>query len=205
MAMVTAIKQTISLWHNNRQNVSADCPEPRWVETGGYEHATHAILRAVVRNRYNSERCILNGYGYILGGNSELISRISIRKRVSPRNTSTGDSSSIPGTWLASEWILLNHVGRIMSGNIGARDRVYSTPPFMYIKKRTHRNHCTQQTRIVSLREGVAVYRRAVVSETQNHLRIFWIDSNVIHIFANFQFAQGYPWALSWRLMVGHY
>ena len=44
-----------------------------------------------------------------------------------------------------------------------------------------------------------------IVSETQNHLRIFWIDSNVIHIFANFQFAQGYPWALSWRLMVGHY
>ena len=30
---------------------------------------------------------------------------------------------------------------------VSARDRVYSTPPFMYIKT-THRKHCSQQTRI---------------------------------------------------------
>jgi hypothetical protein len=30
---------------------------------------------------------------------------------------------------------------------VSARDRVYSIPPFMYIKT-THRKHCSQQTRI---------------------------------------------------------
>jgi len=51
--MVTAIKQTISLWHNNRQNVSADCPEPRCLE----DEIASASKRAVC--------CSCGGLSYI--------------------------------------------------------------------------------------------------------------------------------------------